>query len=663
MHTTPPSTIAPRVADAVRDLANRPWTLFLLLLAFNALVRPYAGIAHDARLYSVQVLNQIEGGTYADDLFFRYGSQDSYSLFSRAIAPLADLIGVETTFFVLYLIFNSLFLLGVKLFVEKVVKDRVISTIALLYIFVSPGCFGGFNVFHVHEQFFTARLIANTFGLFALTCSLNRRWRLASVLLVLALAVHPLMGFACLLLVAGAWAIETLPRRVLLLTLIMLAGVALATLLPPLGNAIYKSMDAEWREGVRRASPYDFPTLWGVADWFNVGVSLTLAVMGAIWVRRDDPQTSRFLAVAAFMGAAGFLSTLFASMLPYAILFQGQPYRVLWILKLLQAPLAFLFVSRLWASQQQPQRVLALLILLYFGCTDLAGFELSFVLFFLPFAIFVVRVFAPEPIRTGWLWRSLLGSMILALGCITTLKLITIVSLRDELFRHIDLMRLIAVLLASVGSVIWVAAALFALVPLARKFGRRFAATMVVICVLIQCTYFATGQSKDYLERYHPDYRNFECLRTFLKQNCPGCRPTVYCSFGPIEWIWLDLQANSYFNRLQIVGAIFNRDTARESLRRAAYVKRFEFERVRDILHLLPDEEKLRCRLLFGDEFDSLPRPGLADLQIVCKDPAVDYVAVKERFEGLYSATNGEIYIYDCARIRALGATSLVATR
>src|SRR6266849_4127255 len=89
--------------EALARLADKPWALFVILLAVNTIARPYSGITHDTRLYSVQVLNHVEGGAYADDLFFRYGSQDEYSLFSRLAAPLVSALGVQTAFFVLYL--------------------------------------------------------------------------------------------------------------------------------------------------------------------------------------------------------------------------------------------------------------------------------------------------------------------------------------------------------------------------------------------------------------------------------------------------------------------------------------------------------------------------------------------------------------------------------
>src|SRR5262245_64343737 len=108
--TTTPQTWTGKASDALAKLGANPCTLFLLLCSINALARPYAGFLHDARLYAVQVLNQMEIGAFADDLFLRYGSQDQFSLFSRLVAPLASLLGLELTFFALYLAFTALFL-------------------------------------------------------------------------------------------------------------------------------------------------------------------------------------------------------------------------------------------------------------------------------------------------------------------------------------------------------------------------------------------------------------------------------------------------------------------------------------------------------------------------------------------------------------------------
>ena len=48
----------------------------------------YFGIQHDGLFYAVQALARITPEAYAGDVFFAFGSQDDYSLFSRLYATL-----------------------------------------------------------------------------------------------------------------------------------------------------------------------------------------------------------------------------------------------------------------------------------------------------------------------------------------------------------------------------------------------------------------------------------------------------------------------------------------------------------------------------------------------------------------------------------------------
>src|SRR5207244_4415746 len=109
-------------------------TLLLLLLAINALARPYTNCSHDARLYSLQVLNQAEQGAFSGDVFLCYGSQDQYSIFSRLAAPLASAFGLRPAFFVLYLIFNTLFIVGLFRLIRTLFSDPIVSTSALIFL-------------------------------------------------------------------------------------------------------------------------------------------------------------------------------------------------------------------------------------------------------------------------------------------------------------------------------------------------------------------------------------------------------------------------------------------------------------------------------------------------------------------------------------------------
>ena len=64
------------------------WSRLLLVAAVYLIARPYWGIAHDAQIYVGQALNLSHPGLLANDLFFRYGSQDRFTIFSAIFGPL-----------------------------------------------------------------------------------------------------------------------------------------------------------------------------------------------------------------------------------------------------------------------------------------------------------------------------------------------------------------------------------------------------------------------------------------------------------------------------------------------------------------------------------------------------------------------------------------------
>ena len=113
---------------------------------------------------------------------------------------------------------------------------------------------------------------------------------------------------------------------------------------------------------VRDASAYNFPSEWGMPDWLNVAMSLAGAYLGdgnaAPW--GDHARRRRFLQVSVAVGIAGILGTALGAELPYALLFQGQPYRALWILKALQVPLGFWLIRRWACTAELPRRIAAL---------------------------------------------------------------------------------------------------------------------------------------------------------------------------------------------------------------------------------------------------------------------------------------------------------------
>src|SRR5207249_3889004 len=90
--------------------------------------------------------------------------------------------------------------------------------------------------------------------------------------------------------------------------------------------------------------------------------------------------------------------------------------------------------------------------------------------------------------------------------------------------------------------------------------------------------------------------------RDFIHHRHPeaGRRLTVYSQFGRVEYVWIELKANSYFDWWQAGGFIFRRQTAVEGQRRAHVVGPFEVERFREFEVFIDDDARRDIRRFFA---------------------------------------------------------------
>jgi hypothetical protein len=656
MFTQLPSWLA-RVVQALERLADRPWLLFAILLALNALARPYAGLYQDARLYSGQVLNQVEAGAYADDLFFRYGSQDQFSIFSRVMVPLVSILGLETAFFVTFLSCNGLFLWALIRLVRALVEDRAVAVLALVYLVVTPLPFGGLHVFYVHESFLTPRLAANALVLFALERILRQRYLPALALLGGALLLHPLMALGGVLVWGGCALLAYLrPSAVAGLAVL---GVGLATvvlLYEPLGLALFGRLDAEWHDIVLAAGVYVFPLEWHLADWIDAFVSFAILLASAFWLYRADVQRRRFALVLVAVGVAGLLGSLFASLLPYALLLQGQPYRVLWLLKVVQAPLGFVLIARLSRSAHALPQTAALALMGFFSISTFLPAEFVLPVLLPPFLVLHIRGLSKTPRHADWLWRVGITTIVVSATAWTVCRWCLFALFLPALRPNLDLHQCVQLPIGQLGALGWLV--LFALlVVLAERRGwlrPRLGWACLGFALALHATWFAIPCVDALRVAGTREGQDVVFMRDFLagRQANSAERPTVYCALGRIDYVWVDLRSKSYFDNVQISGVLFNRKTAIEAQRRALMVRAFEIERFRDMEALVPEVYKLSIRRLFQADFDH-PSPTVEDLGRLCQEPGLDYVLAKQDIAGLATADNGRLYVYDCRQVRA----------
>ncbi len=646
LHKAPTQLAAGRF---LQRLSANPWTLLVALLLVNALFRPYAGLVHDARLYGIQVLDRIEPRTHADDLYLCYGSQDAYSAFSRFAAPLVQAIGLPGAFFLLYLGSNAVFFFGLQRLVQALVKPRSMAILALIYLAVNPVPFGGLSVFHVHESFLTPRLFANGLVLLALERLVRKHTWVSLALLVGAMLLHPLMACSGVL-VWIAWNVlaHLTPRAIVVLAVSCAFGVTFVLACWPLGIALFGHMDTAWRDAAYAANFYSLPEEWPLGDWLRIGVAFAV-LAGARWLAAPSARVRRLVDSILIVAAVGIVVSCLAPHLPYKLLVQGQPYRALWLLQLMQVPLLFTLIGRFRSRGPPRARLAAMMLVLAFCYATMTGPQIlaATLLVFLANAWRRTTAPAPAPV---WL------RLITALGIITVASRTIAASLHAwrEFAALLPPVERIQTIPLTIGPFLTWLTALGALVIMARLLGtgNRFRGAALAGWLMMQTACFAIPESPLYRWMGVQRSSDISFIEQFLRERRDAYAglPTVYCPAANLEDIWFALRAKSFFVTQQVAGNMFHRGTAIEGDRRARVVAHFDLNAWRTSRFSIADWKRRSLERVYGRDLESAS-PTLEDLyQLCCED--IDVAILPQKFEGWFSSTNGRWFIYDCRAIR-----------
>ena len=298
----------------------------LLLAAVYLIARPYWGIAHDAQLYVGQALNHQHPGLLANDLFFRYGSQDRFTIFSAVFGPLIAWGGVDKMAMA-FTVIGAAFGLASAWFALRAVTDGAQALVATIILAAWPGWYGGLRVFSLFEPFATPRVWAIGLILLGMATALRGRYWTSAIAGISAMALHPLMALPGI-----AWiAFATWPRRGVLAGLLVgsIATVAASTTGMPPFDRVLAIFDPIWRELVQTRSEHLFTQDWNSRDLDAVGCSILGSALVAM---RFNGVARRVFASAAGLGALGVVVTVIGSDWAGSVFVtQLQPWRALWI--------------------------------------------------------------------------------------------------------------------------------------------------------------------------------------------------------------------------------------------------------------------------------------------------------------------------------------------
>lgn len=339
-------------------IANSPWAVVLQVLAVAGLyllLYPYVGIAHDARLYSLQALNHLRPDLYGSDVFLRYGSQDDYTFFTPLYAVTITWLGVERAAALLTFASQMVFLTAAAFLARRLMPAKFILA-ALALLLLLPSHYGPQRIFAYLEAFITPRVLAEGLTLFAIASSLGKRYLTSAALLACAMLTHPIMGLAGLVLV-GVMSFPIPWRRCWPLAVLALSAAALAALIGTIPTEW--RLDDEWLSIVLGHAEYLMLGNWPLDDWGRVAVVVATLAVGAWCLPGDTRRLS--MGVLFATGSLMLLALIGGDLLHISIVVQAQPWRVLWLATVIAILLLPPIFIRCW--QATPLHRCAVLLL------------------------------------------------------------------------------------------------------------------------------------------------------------------------------------------------------------------------------------------------------------------------------------------------------------
>jgi hypothetical protein len=322
-------------------VALMPVTLWLLM-------HGYHGLTGDGQIYAFQALARLHP-QLAADLYLQNTSQDQFTLFSPLYAWCIGLLGLENAARLLTLVFTVWFLAAVWSFARPV-TGRDAAWMAVAFLLIIAGDYGAAGVLRILDPYLTARLPAEALIITALGCHIRGMKRLALLLALGALLIHPLVALPGLLLVVCLW----VPVRVGVMGAIgcvfATLAIAVVSINLPTSSYMLTVMDAPWLDVVRERSQFLFLHLWSIHDW-DINAQPLLSLGFTALVVTDD-RIRKLCAAAVLVGAAGLAVAFIGGFIgPVAILVQGQAWRWVWIAVFIGAALVPFTVLQIWRDE------------------------------------------------------------------------------------------------------------------------------------------------------------------------------------------------------------------------------------------------------------------------------------------------------------------------
>lgn len=618
-------------------------SLALMLVTLWLALHGYHGLTGDGQIYAFQAFARLHP-QLTGDLYLQNTSQDQFTVFSPLYAWCVGLLGLEDASRLLFLTFSVWFLTASWSFTSAV-AGRGFAWLAVAFLLIVAGAYGGAGVFRMLDPSLTARLPAEALIITALSCHARGMKRLGLMLALGALIIHPLMALPGLLLLVCLW----LPVRVGVIGAIggvfATLTIAVAAVNLPAASPVLTIMDAPWLDVVRERSQFLFLQLWSIHDWeINALPFMSLAFTASAVT---DDRVPKLCAAAALVGAAGLAVAFIGGLIgPVALLVQGQAWRWVWIAVFIGAALVPYAATEAWRDDKCGPLCALLLVS---GWTLPADYGAACAA--LALVLWSIRAHIAARSAVYFRWASaVLGAAIVAwfltkLGAIVppATSASGRVSLGMVQAQDMFSLRIAAVLL---GMLVW----------WGTSAGRTRGLPILLSAVLIALSVYALPAAfkQHRTLAAAADVREFEDWANAIP---PSSTVLVTPPRDVGAFVWFTLGRPNYLAMDQSTGVVFSRATALEVRRRSGV-----------LLPLMNPDWKiltsLRAKPGSGRKNEATTRPLTPENLIqVCADPHLGFVISPDKvgFDPLRHDHAGawkDWNLYDCRKVRsALAAT------
>jgi len=617
--------------------------LILMLAACWLLAHPWNGLWHDGRLYGLQALDRLYPDNFRNDLFFLYGSQDSFTLFSPLYAAAISVLGFKPAGLLLYVLGSLLWVAAAAFLLKPFLQGRA-YWLGLAGLLLLPMDYGpAQGLLNLAEPFVTPRIFAEALSMLALGSLLRGHWQRALLPLALSFLMHPLMAAAAALF--GLLYLAKGRERRFVLVAVVLAGAALlaaAVGLPPFDRLLLQ-MDEQWLALVSRMAWVHTWDAWQPSQWLSrtaVAFSLVLAA-----ARLAPGVAARFYGCLALTGALGLLATWAGTSLVHnQLLIQAQPWRTLWLLQLG----SWIALAWLLAAFWQRGGVIRLLMLALVVAA-LTRNSIGGALAVMAAVMLCWQLGRAQPLQLPGSSGKLLTFLLLALASMWLAEIVQHATDNGALvakYLEDSAVRIWGWTLLKTGACAVLGTAIMWLVWRGSHAARR--SRYVLACLLALASLAAA-----FSLRLGPQDFAFR-MSEQVKRDAQAVFQPLISPQAVVYWendvrdTWFLLQRSSYVSNAQLAGLAFNRGTALEGARRLQRLERLG----------VPDAVREYDARAGKMKMASLPQPSLQGLRFVCDDPALDFVVLTHRFKAgiVAQVRDAEFgrpyYLYDCALLR-----------